>query len=124
MTDEKRPYLTDEHTLADHLHFSDFRPALKEIILEANTPLTIGVFGAWGTGKTSLLRMLQKDVDEKGLTRLRTVWFTAWKYHQQDALWRAFLLRVLDALYPREDEPKDQPREERPRLKNLSGEQL
>lgn len=117
------PYLTDEHTLDDALNFSDFRPALAQIILTARTPLTVGVFGAWGTGKTSLLRMLQGDVETQGLPRLRPVWFTAWKYDHEDALWRAFLLRVLDALQPREAEPAAAPRAERPRLKNPVGEQ-
>lgn len=117
------PYLTDEYTLDDALNFSDFRPALEQIVLTASTPLTIGVFGAWGTGKTSLLRMLHQDVEAQKLYRLRPVWFTAWKYDHEEALWRAFLLRVLDALQPREEEPAAAPREERPRLQNPVGEQ-
>jgi len=28
----------------------------------------------------------------------RTVWFNAWKYNQEDALWRALLLALLDDL--------------------------
>ena len=28
----------------------------------------------------------------------RTVWFNAWKYNQEDALWRALLLVLLDDL--------------------------
>ena len=47
---------------------------------------------------------------------MRTVWFTAWKYDRQDALWRSLILRVLDALYPRED--GEGLREERPVLQN------
>ncbi|MCX7856246.1 MAG: KAP family NTPase, partial [Anaerolineae bacterium] len=54
----------------------------------------------------------------------RTVWFTAWKYERTEALWRAFILRVLDALYPREVD-QDRPEEEWERipLENLSEEQ-
>ncbi|MFZ0548350.1 MAG: P-loop NTPase fold protein, partial [Candidatus Promineifilaceae bacterium] len=65
-------------------------------------PLTVGVFGTWGSGKTSLMRMLRDEVESDKKYAFRTVWFTAWKYDQQDALWRALLLRVIDALYPRE----------------------
>ncbi|MEM7129832.1 MAG: SUMF1/EgtB/PvdO family nonheme iron enzyme [Chloroflexota bacterium] len=93
-------YKTDSHTTTDFLNFSDFRPALRSIIERADTPLTVGVFGPWGSGKTSLLRMLCQDLDEMQKANIRTVWFTAWKYDRQDALWRAFILRVLDALYP------------------------
>lgn len=113
---ERQVYLTDDWTLQDYLYFSDFRPALQRILLQANTPLTVGVFGPWGSGKTSLMRMLYDEIEQKGLAYLRAVWFTAWKYDQEDSLWRAFMLRVIDRLYPREDEPASQPREKRPRL--------
>jgi len=114
-------YLTDYWTLRDDLRFSDFRPALLNILMKARTPLTIGVFGPWGSGKTSLLRMLKKDVEGKGLHSVRPIWFTAWKYDRHEALWRAFILRVLDGLYPRE--PGEDPWEERPRLQDPQGEQ-
>ena len=84
--------------------FSDFCQVLCDILMNVATPLTVGVFGPWGSGKTSLLRMLQQDIDVKKLPRYRTVWFTAWKYGQEEALWRAFILRVVDALYPHESD--------------------
>lgn len=113
-------YLTDHWTNDDHLNFGDFRPALEDILLEAQTPLTVGVYGAWGSGKTSLLRMLRKEIDDRKHPYIRTVWFTAWKYDRDDALWRAFMLRVLDALYPRES--GDGARETRPRILNPTDE--
>lgn len=115
MEDDRRyDYLTDYWTTQDNLSFSDFRPALFHILTEAQTPLTVGVFGPWGSGKTSLLRMLKEDVERKGLPSLRPVWFTAWKYDRHEALWRAFILRVLDALYPRRS--GDGPWEDRDRI--------
>ena len=111
----ERLYCTDRPTDHDVLGFSDFRPGLVEIITEGETPLTIGVFGRWGTGKTSLLKMLRRDVERKRGPRLRTVWFTAWKYDRHEALWRAFILRVLDALYPRKKE-EGEPWEEQDRI--------
>lgn len=110
------PYLTDYWTNEDNLQFSDFRPALKEIITAAQTPLTVGVFGPWGSGKTSLMRMLYEEIERGNVPNRRAVWFTAWKYDRHDALWRAFILRVLDGLYPRE--PGEGLRTDRPRLTN------
>ena len=109
-------YLTDNATDTDQLEFDDFRKALADILTTADTPLTVGIFGNWGSGKTSLMKMLRKDIEDLGLPSRRTVWFTAWKYDQQDALWRSLILRVLNALYPRE--PGDGPREERPMMQN------
>jgi formylglycine-generating enzyme required for sulfatase activity len=98
----KSIYLSDHWTTDDALKFGVFQPALMDILEHADTPLTVGVFGTWGSGKTSLLRMLEEKIKHRGLPGLRPVWFTAWKYDKQDALWRAFILRVIDALYPRE----------------------
>jgi formylglycine-generating enzyme required for sulfatase activity len=114
MASDRDHYLTDYWTTEDTLRFSDFRPALFNILTQAQTPLTVGVFGPWGSGKTSLLRMLKEDVETRRSPSLRAVWFTAWKYDRHEALWRALILRVLDALYPRE--PGDTPWEERARI--------
>lgn len=29
---------------------------------------------------------------------VRTIWFNAWKYDKEDALWRSMILRILDGL--------------------------
>lgn len=111
-------YHTDDATSEDALNYEDFRQALDEIIRTAETPLTVGIFGAWGSGKSSLMRMLQNKLDYLG-PNYRTVWFTAWKYDQYDALWRTFISRVLDALYPRQNGTG--PRETRPILEAKPG---
>jgi|GEM_PF-698688 len=108
-------YHNDAAARSDALGFDDFRPALVELVAEADTPLTVGLYGGWGTGKSSLLGMLGRDLEARD--RVRVVSFTAWKYTREEALWRAFVLRVLDALYPRVAEPKDQPWHERERVR-------
>jgi formylglycine-generating enzyme required for sulfatase activity len=70
--------------------------ALAEIIASpsTHTPLTIGVFGTWGSGKTSLMRMVRKQLPKGS----RVTWFDAWKYAHEATLWRALLLQVLATL--------------------------
>lgn len=99
-------YLSDYRSAEDLLDFDLFRPALMEIVRNAATPLTLGVFGSWGTGKTSLLHQLMSEIKSKGNPHQRAIWFTAWKYEEQEALWRAFLLRVIDGLYPHENDER------------------
>ncbi|NUM44892.1 MAG: SUMF1/EgtB/PvdO family nonheme iron enzyme [Anaerolineales bacterium] len=87
----------------DALDFQPYIDTLADILSSPNTrtPLTIGVFGTWGSGKTSLMRLVQKGLPGS----YRTAWFDAWKYDKETTLWRALLLTVLTAL--REAIPKN-----------------
>jgi len=46
-------------------------------------PFTIGVFGDWGHGKTSVLRQAKSLLDSRA-SELVTVWFNAWQYERED----------------------------------------
>jgi formylglycine-generating enzyme required for sulfatase activity len=86
--------LDDLPAQQDALDFSTYVATLAEIISapQTNTPLTVGIFGTWGTGKTSLMQMLKGALPES----CTCAWFDAWKYDRQETLWRALLLRVLE----------------------------
>ena len=97
------PIVNDRPTASDQLDFSRYVEALAGIILDPDTetPLTLGVFGGWGAGKTSLMMQLRHRVagaEDQAAAALPTVWFDAWTYNQEDALWRALLLVLLDHL--------------------------
>ena len=49
--------VNDQPTDKDALDFTPYVETLADIIQTGNTPLTIGVFGVWGSGKTSLMKM-------------------------------------------------------------------
>lgn len=87
------PTLDDLPAEADGLDFAPYVETLAGLLgsPQTRTPLTLGVFGDWGSGKTTLLRLVKKAL----LPECRTVWFDAWKYGQQETLWRALLLLVL-----------------------------
>jgi pantothenate kinase-related protein Tda10 len=57
--------LDDLPTDTDALDFQPYVDTLVDIIQTGSTPLTIGVFGGWGSGKTSLMRMVKKGLLEK-----------------------------------------------------------
>jgi len=86
--------VNDQPTDRDALDFTPYVETLADIIQTGNTPLTIGVFGTWGSGKTSLMRMVRKTLPKK----FTTVWFDAWKYDKEESLWQALLLSVLSTL--------------------------
>jgi Cdc6-like AAA superfamily ATPase len=94
--------LSDQPAGEDQLNFDPYAKTLADIVAEPGTdmPLTIGVFGSWGQGKTSLMRMVQQRLEATVGTAfpVRAVWFNAWLYSHQPALWRALISRVLDGV--------------------------
>jgi energy-coupling factor transporter ATP-binding protein EcfA2 len=93
---------SDHPAVLDELGFTPSVNALLDIIHESeleDTPLTIGIYGPWGSGKTSLMRMLQAGLKpDDPETRFVPVWFEAWRYAQSDALWRALLVSVVEQI--------------------------
>jgi predicted KAP-like P-loop ATPase len=53
--------LSDQPADEDQLGFAPYARTLAEIVAVpgTRTPLTIGIFGDWGRGKTSLMRTVQ-----------------------------------------------------------------
>ena len=51
----------DPSRSADRLGVADYANALSQFIKSTDTPMTIGVQGEWGSGKTSLLNQLLKS---------------------------------------------------------------
>lgn len=100
----------------DALDFEPYVATLADIIASpaTRTPLTIGVFGTWGAGKTSLMRMVKDQLPND----FHAAWFDAWKYEKEAALWRALLLQVLVAL--RAAIPKDKSKAAKDALDELS----
>ena len=67
---------------SDGLGFESYARVLAQAALDTPGPFTIGVFGEWGTGKTSLMRLIQSSlIDEPNVV---TVWFNAWRYEKEE----------------------------------------
>ena len=77
----------------DALGFRAWAETLEEIICSSETPITIGVYGKWGSGKTSLMRMTEDLLKERNI--VKTVWFDAWKFDKTHDLRVALINAVL-----------------------------
>jgi hypothetical protein len=67
---------------SDGLGFGSYASVLASAALHTRGPFTIGVFGEWGTGKTSLMRLVEGELAGRG--NVVTVWFNAWRYEQDE----------------------------------------
>jgi len=65
----------------DRFSFQDYASVLAGRAATADTPLTTGIFGRWGSGKTSLMRLIEvalpKETKKGG--QLRSIWINVWQ---------------------------------------------
>jgi hypothetical protein len=66
---------------------------LLQIAKDCPTPFSIGLYSGWGTGKTSIVRLLQELVEEDKTKFLTLVYLDVWKY-SSDPLKRWILLET------------------------------
>ena len=91
----------DNETDTDFLNFSGVADTVAEIIYSANgRPISIGVSGAWGAGKSSMIKLIQASLKnppepgEKPAKDFVFVEFNAWLYQGYDDA-RAALMDVI-----------------------------
>lgn len=69
-----QPINSKEH---DHLKNNQYAEGLLNFIRIADAPITIGIQGGWGSGKTSLINLLQHELEARNDTLCVTV--NAWQ---------------------------------------------
>jgi hypothetical protein len=75
--DRKSELMLLGNTDQDFLGYASYVSVLADTCtMKDLAPLTLGIFGAWGSGKTSLMRMLQAKVDSTPEVRVpaSTLW--------------------------------------------------
>lgn len=72
------------------LDFPDYASALAQIIEGSDPQFSIGIFGGWGSGKTTLMQAIKRQLDDHTVQ----VWFNAWRYEKEEHL----IVPLLDVL--------------------------
>ncbi|RJQ10189.1 MAG: ATPase [Dehalococcoidia bacterium] len=88
----------DNETENDFLNFSGVANTVAEIIVQADgRPISIGVSGAWGVGKSSMIKLIRRSFTQRpdaDAENFVFVEFNAWLYQGYDDA-RAALLEVI-----------------------------
>ncbi len=97
-------FLSDRPLTADNLQDIRFghlgiAENLRRILLGCPVPFTVGLFGKWGSGKTTILNLLKPQLAKENVP---VIIFDVWK-HEGDALRRTFLKALLDQLKAQDD---------------------
>ena len=67
---------------------------ISKTVESVNTPFTIGLFGKWGVGKSTIVNKTKENLITK---KIPTIIFDVWK-HKDDALRRTFLVECEDQI--------------------------
>ena len=73
--------LTDKPTVSiddDLFNVKLYVDGLGSFIRECNTPMTIAIQGDWGSGKTSIMNMVNQTIPKE----IKRIWFNTWQYSQ------------------------------------------
>lgn len=83
---------SDTESKEDYLNFGEVSQIVTEILeTEAMLPVSIGIFGNWGAGKSSLLNLIEQQIKPDEWIVIK---FDAWLYQGLDDA-RAALLEVI-----------------------------
>lgn len=86
---------SDNETNRDFVNFRAVADTAAEMIVQAKgRPMSMGVSGSWGVGKSSLIRLIQASLAERTDQKFIFVEFNAWLYQGYDDA-RAALLDVI-----------------------------
>ena len=101
--------INDAATLQDEIGFEPYVNALSKMIVHKNTqtPLVIGLYGPWGSGKTSFMKQVDAQINKNELINNggnksedvnRSIFFEAWQYQNTKNLSGALLFDILKEL--------------------------
>ena len=89
----------DFYTTVDGFGYDDYANTILGMITDARfpSPFTFGIFGEWGSGKTSLMHMIEALLG-KYPDKLVPVWFNPWRYEKEKHLIIPFLKTIKYSL--------------------------
>ncbi len=71
---------------------------------ENETPLVIGIYGPWGSGKTTLMKTVQSSLGSDEYTdaniyrKCKSVWFQAWKFNNENEILAALIEEIFKTM--------------------------
>jgi hypothetical protein len=94
--------ITDDIDPNPILGFDLFSGALTNIILNSYPKFTIGIFGDWGTGKTTLMNSIENELSKnQNVIRVK---FETWRYEREEQFALIPLLKSIAFALPEDDE--------------------
>ena len=88
---------SDKETTEDLLGYTVHASLLKSVVTnDKNLPITVGLYGDWGSGKSSILKILEEELKNDNDTVV--VYFDGWSFESFDDAKMALIQGIVDAL--------------------------
>jgi hypothetical protein len=89
---------SEDDSTSDVFHHQAFAETIYKLLTSNTPPLSVGLFGSWGIGKSSIVNILFRMLNERSDGDYKTIYFNAWKY-SGDSFRRQFLIEVASQIH-------------------------
>lgn len=87
---------TDNETKTDLIGFKVHADLIRSVVIDENLlPVVLGVFGDWGGGKSSIMQMLQHDLEQEQYEDVVCLYFNGWMFEGYEDAKTALLSSIL-----------------------------
>lgn len=91
---------SDIETKRDYLNYAEVAEVVAEILVDPGMrPVSVGIFGTWGTGKSSLLNLIEVELKRRAGDDTIVIRFDAWLYQGYDDARAALMDVIARSLY-------------------------
>jgi len=87
--------LIDEPTLSPSEEFLQMAETISGIIINSDPKFTLGIYGEWGTGKSTLMKCIQSELKNEKEGKILPVWFNAWRFEREENFATIALMKTI-----------------------------
>ena len=98
--------ITDDISYSPILGIKYYKNIIIETIKKSYPKFSIGIYGDWGTGKTTLMNLVFDELKEENNNSIIPVWFNAWRYERENQFALFPLLQTIANSIPENEGEK------------------